>query len=94
MKNYIAEILNGCTYAVALLQANETFQIIELCLSIITSCVLIAYRLWKWYKTAKADGKITKDEIEDGLEIVIEGKDEIKDKIEQSKKGGEDGKIH
>lgn len=81
MKNYIAEIINVFTYAIALLQANETFQIIELALSIATSAVLIAYRLWKWYKAAKADGKITRDEVKEGLEIVIEGKDEIADKI-------------
>ncbi len=91
MKNYIAEMLNGATYVVALLQANETFQLIELILSITTSCVLIAYRLWKWYKTAKADGKITKDEIEEGAQIIIEGKEEIADKIDDAKKGGDNG---
>lgn len=92
MKNYIAEIINVFTYAIALLQANETFQIIELALSIATSAVLIAYRLWKWYKAAKADGKITRDEVQEGLEIVIEGKDEIADKIEGRKHAHEDEK--
>lgn len=92
MKNYIAEIINVFTYAIALLQANETFQIIELALSIATSAVLIAYRLWKWYKAAKADGKITRDEVQEGLEIVIEGKDEIADKINGRKNAREDEK--
>ena len=88
MKNYIAEIINAFTYAIAFMQANETFQIIELALSIATSAVLIAYRLWKWYKAAKADGKITRDEISEGVEIVIEGKEEIADKM-KAKKGEE-----
>lgn len=92
MKNYIAEIINAFTYAIAFLQANETFQIIELALSIATSAVLIAYRLWKWYKAAKADGKITRDEVKEGLEIVIEGKDEIADKINGRKNAHEDEK--
>lgn len=90
MKSYIAEILNAFTYAIAFLQANETFQIIELCLSVVTSIVLIAYRLWKWYKAAKADGKITRDEISEGVEILIEGKEEIADKMKAKK--GEDKK--
>ncbi len=90
MKNYIAEIINAFTYAIAFMQANETFQIIEFALSIATSVVLIAYRLWKWYKAAKADGKITRKEIVDGVEILIEGKDEIADKMKAKK--GEDKK--
>lgn len=88
MKSYIAEILNAFTYVIAFLQANEVFQIIELCLSVATSVVLIGYRLWKWYKAAKADGKITRDEISDGVEILIEGKEEIADKM-KAKKGEE-----
>lgn len=92
MKNYIAEIVNAFTYAIAFMQANETFQIIELALSIATSVVLIAYRLWKWYRAAKADGKITRDEVKQGLDLIIEGKDEIADKIEGRKNVHEDEK--
>lgn len=81
MKNYFAEIINAFTIVIAFLQTNEVFQIIELSLSILTSCVLICYRVWKWYKAAKADGKITRDEIGEGVQIIVEGKDEIADKI-------------
>ncbi len=86
MKNYVAEIINAFTYVIAFLQANEVFQIIELTLSILTSCVLICYRVWKWYKAAKADGKITKEEIEEGAKIIEDGAQEIADKM----KKGED----
>lgn len=92
MKSYFAEIVNACTILIAFLQTNEVFQIIELSLSIFTSCVLICYRLWRWYKAAKADGKITRDEISKGVEIIVEGKDEIADKIEGRKHAHEDEK--
>lgn len=82
MKNYVAEIANAFTYVLAALQANEVFQIVELCLSIATSAVLIMFRLWKWYKTAKADGKITSDEIMKGVQIIIDGEEEIKSQID------------
>ena len=92
MKNsYFGEIFNGATYVFAALQTNEIFQTIQLCLSIVTSLVLIAFRLWKWYKTAKADGVITIDEIEEGENIITEGKKEIEKKGKDEK---DDGKIH
>lgn len=75
MKNYVPEAFNGLTYVVAVAQTNEVFQWIELGFSILTSVVLIAYRLWKWYKSAKADGKITKDELKEGIKIVINDED-------------------
>ena len=83
MKNYILEIFNTLLYVLAILQTNEVFQIIEFVVSIVVSIILLVYRIWKWWKEANKDGKITKDEIEDGINIVIGGVDEIKDKIDK-----------
>lgn len=77
---------NALTYVLSAIQQNEVFQIIEFVLAILTSIVLIAYRIWVWYEKAKADGKITKDEIKEGLEILGEGIEDLKEKTE-SKKG-------
>ena len=77
--NPIPEGINALTYVLTAMQTNEVFQIIELVCSIITSVVLIFFRLWKWYKEAKADGKITKDEIQEGINI-IQHNDEDKSK--------------
>ena len=84
-KNYVAEFINGGQYLVAVAQTNEVFQIIELVASIVVSLVLIAYRLWRWYKEAKKDGKITKEEIEEANDIVSEGAKEIKGKEKHDK---------
>ena len=76
----ISFIANGVTYVVALSQTNEVFQIVELVFAILTSVILLLYRLWKWYNEAKKDGKITKDEIKDGINIIVDGVNDIKKK--------------
>lgn len=47
---------------------------------------LIVIPLLAWYKKAKADGKITKDEIEEGVNIIKNGVDELKEKDKKDKK--------
>ena len=59
----------------AVSQANETLQTIQIILSIITFVVTICYTIWRWYKKATSDdskgGKnITKDEIDELVEDV------------------------
>lgn len=54
---------NVLTYIIAFVQSNELFQIISFALSIITSIIIIAYKVWVWWREAKKDGKITEDEI-------------------------------
>ena len=76
----ISFVANGLTYVVALSQTNEVFQIVELVFAILTSVILLLYRLWKWYNEAKKDGKITKEEIKDGIDIIVDGVDDIKKK--------------
>ena len=76
----ISYIANGLTYVVALSQTNEIFQIVELVFAILTSVILLLYRLWKWYNEAKKDGKITREEIKDGIDIIIDGVEDIKKK--------------
>ena len=76
----ISYIANGVTYVVALSQTNEIFQIVELVFAILTSVILLLYSLWKWYNEAKKDGKITREEIKDGIDIIVDGVDDIKKK--------------
>lgn len=89
MKSWIAETLNGVQYALVFLQQNETLQIIECVFSVITSIILIAFRIWRWVKDAKADGKITKEEIEEGAKIIVDGAQEIADKTKEAIKGSQ-----
>ena len=63
------------------LSAVELKDLISWVLSIIAAVVTIAFTIWVWYKKAKADGKITKDEVD---ELV----DQLKDKTKEADKNG------
>ena len=64
------------------LQTNELLQTISLVLTIVGTCITITMALINWWKKAKEDGKITKDEIKDGIDIIVNGANDIKDKLE------------
>ena len=88
MKNkYITEALNAIQYMAVALQDNPVLQGVQLGLSILTSIVLIAYRLWKWHNEATKDGKITKDEVEEGFKIINDGLKDVNDKVNGKDKG-------
>lgn len=53
----------GCVMTA--LQTKEVFQIINLVLTAIAFIVSILYTIWKWYRRAKEDGKISEDEIDE-----------------------------
>lgn len=65
---------NALVYMGAVIQPEVLFRWIQLGLGIIMTLVGIAYRVWCWYKKAKADGKITGDEIK---ELIEDNKDEV-----------------
>ena len=56
---------SAATSLLSIAQTNEVFQLIQLIVSIAVSLLTTAYIVWKWYKNAKKDGKITPDEVED-----------------------------
>ena len=72
---------NVFMYVLTATQTKEVFEIISLILSIIISVLIILSKIISWYKKAKEDGKITKEEINEGVGIIVDGANEIKDKI-------------
>lgn len=67
------------------LQTSEVLQIISLVLTIIGSLITISMAIISWWKKAKADGKITSDEIQEGIDIIQNGIDDLKDKTKEDK---------
>lgn len=65
---------NVGTYVLSAIQQNEVLQIISFVLSSITSIVIIFLRLWSWWKDAKKDGKIEKEEIDEAIDIIEDSK--------------------
>ena len=77
MKESISIGGNVITYVLAAIQTNEVLQIIEFVMSVVLTLVILAYRVWQWWKEAKKDGKISEDEIDELGKIIEE---ETKDK--------------
>lgn len=50
------------------IQANEILQVIQAILTVIGLLITISYTIWKWYRKAKADGKIEEDEVDELME--------------------------
>lgn len=63
-------------------------------LGIISTIVSLAYTLHKWYKEAKKDGKITEDELKQGIDLAVGGAVEIADKINDVVEDSKDGNSH
>lgn len=80
MKNdIVCGMLNGCQYMTALMQTNEVYQLVQLIISAVTTIALLVFKIVSWWKSAKADGKITKDEADQGRKIIQDGLEDLKD---------------
>lgn len=69
-------------------QTNEVLQTISLVITILGGIItFIVVPLINWYTKAKKDGKIDKDELKDGVNIIIDGSKDVKEVIDDKKKG-------
>lgn len=69
------------------MQPNDVLQTISLVITIIGGLITFVFvPLYNWYKQAKKDGKITKEEIKDGVEIAVDGANKFKSQIEMNDK--------
>ena len=68
---------SGFATLTSFLQTNEIAQYITFGLGILSALITMAYTIYKWAKKAKADQKITQDEIDELLNIISEGADDI-----------------
>ena len=72
-------------------QTNEILQMVSLIITILGAIVsMIVVPIMSWYIKAKKDGKITDDEIKEGVDTLAEGVEKTKeelDKLDNDKKG-------
>lgn len=80
-KELYSGVLNGLQYIATALQTEQVFQIIQLCLSILTTLILLIFKIISWVKAAKADGKIEQQEIEQVIGTITEDATKIKDDV-------------
>lgn len=60
-----------------IIQTNQILQTISMILTIIGTLITIAMALYNWYDRAKADGKISKEEVKELNDIIQDSKDKI-----------------
>lgn len=65
---------------VTISQTNEVFQTIQIIISALAGAVALAYTIWRWYRNAKKDGKITEDEVDDLLNQITKKEDNPDDR--------------
>lgn len=81
---------NAIMYALSFTQTKEIFEIISLVLSIAISVLIIVSKIISWYKKAKEDGKITSDEINEGIDIMTDGLESLNDKLKDKEEKKDD----
>ena len=68
-------------------QTNEILQTISLIVTIVGAIIsMIVVPLISWWQKAKKDGKITEEEIQEGIGIISDGLDSLKDKKDKEDK--------
>lgn len=79
MNEEIKLLLGNATCLVAsTTTTTDVANIISIIASVLASVVTIAYVVYKWYKRAKADGKITLEEVDELIDKVGEEIDKTK----------------
>lgn len=69
------------------LQTNDVLQTISLIITILGGLItFIIIPLYNWYKKSKKDGRITKEEIDEGLDTLVEGINDFKESQKGEKK--------
>lgn len=65
------------------IQVDEILKYVSLAITIIGGIIsMIIIPILNWYKKSKEDGKISKEELEEGAKIISDGIDSVKDKTQ------------
>lgn len=71
----------------AIADVNEVLTIVSTVITILGGIItLIVIPLVSWYRRAKEDGKITAEELKEGVDIVKDGVEDLKEKQDKTKK--------
>ena len=76
LEGSVGTILSAVGTAV---QVDEVLKYVSLAITIVGGIIsMIIIPIWNWHKEAKRDGKITKEEIEEGVKIASDGVNGVK----------------
>ena len=74
---------SSTTIVLSFTQTKELLQIIQFIVGILCGLVTLAFTIYKWYNKAKKDGKITMDEVEELVDIVSGGLEDVEKDVEE-----------
>lgn len=88
IKSFYASIVgNALSITSVSLSAQESEAVVSIICMIVGLLITIVsgiiIPLYKWYKKAKEDGKITSEEIDEAVKIIEDGTDKIKNQTEK-----------
>ena len=89
MKDNIDLFTNGLAVVCTAIQPDYVLKIISLVLTLVSIAVSLAFTVWRWHKSAMADGKIDKKEIDELSHDVTGAVDDAKKAVEDAKKDDE-----
>lgn len=67
---WLGTIVGGTCTGISMATMDKIIVICNLIITIISTLVSLAYIIWKWWKKAKEDGKITEDEVNDLMDDI------------------------
>lgn len=66
-------------------QVDTVLKWVSLALTILTTLVTLAFTIYKWWKKAKEDGKIDKEEIDEFIDIMDDAITKTQNIVEEAK---------
>lgn len=85
----VGSLLGGILTA---LQYDEVLRWVNLALAILSAVTTIAYTVYKWWKSARKDGRVDIDEIGDLLEQLHDETGKLKESVDDKKEDEDDEK--
>ena len=83
----VGSAISGVGATISLEQIDRIISIVCSIVGVIITIVCaVVIPLVRWYKKAKADGKITKEELKEGIDTAKNGINSVKDAVDKSKK--------
>ena len=84
-KDFVPYAFNTVGAVCTAIQPDEILQYVSLALTVLATLISILFTIYRWYKSATEDGKITKDEVDELI-------DELQDKTKNAKEDKDNGK--
>ena len=85
-------IVSGTAVVVGEASVESTLRVIALIIAIISGVLSISFTCINWYKKAKADGKVTVEEVGELVEQVAPLVENVGNKVEETKDALKEGK--